>query len=98
MIVTVGAVESEDGDPVVTVGADTGETVGAIGSEAASEAENQLPVGTESRKEEEIIVNYAAQSEELPNIGWLVWTVCGLLILGCLVIFAFKFIKYKNSK
>ncbi len=64
-----------------------------VSSEAVSSDDEYNLVNSEN-----IIVNYAATNEELPAIGALIWTICGILLAGCLVIFGYKFIKWRQSK
>ena len=98
-IETIGATDGEGAEEVgATIGEDDAVAVGDVDETASPAESTKPPVGTESVKEQEFIVNYAAQTEELPDIGWLVWTVCGVLILGCLLVFGYKFIQYRNSK
>ena len=49
---------------------------------------------------EEIIVNYGANKQDIGalNLDAIFWSVCGVLLLGCLIIFVYKFIQWRNSR
>ena len=86
-------------DPVVD------EIANQVGSIAANEADIApiAPAPTESSEynlvsEDEIIVNYASSEEELPKLDVLFWTVAGVLVLGCLLIFAYKIIQKRRMR
>lgn len=57
-------------------------------------------VVSEGVSSDEIIVNYAAAHEDIGalNLDVLFWSVCGVLLLGCLIIFVYKFIQWRNSR
>lgn len=57
-------------------------------------------VVSEGVSSEEIIVNYGASEQDIGslNLDALFWSVCGVLLLGCLIIFVYKFIQWRNSR
>ena len=67
---------------------------------ADGEAVTSDAVVSEGVSSDEIIVNYAAGHEDIGalNLDVLFWSVCGVLILGCLIIFVYKFIQWRNSR
>lgn len=72
---------------------------------SAEPTENPLPTATPRPQggntvvdEEDVIVNYASSEEEMPDLGVLIWSICGVLLAGCAVIFAYKFVKWRQSK
>lgn len=109
-VVSESVVSTESGDePVDETGSGVvSEIVSEAESEVASEAESEAAsaITSETTSDdgynivdpENIIVNYASTEEELPHIDALIWSICGVLMAGCLVIFAVKFIKWRQSK
>lgn len=107
---TIGA----DGETVSESDGETDETVSEetvsdsqSQEESVESVESSLPVGTVSDPdddgynivdEKDIIVNYASSEEELPHIGILIWSICGVLLAGCAIIFVYKFVKWRQSK
>ena len=57
-------------------------------------------VVSEGIPSEEIIVNYGASKQDIGalNLDILFWSICGVLILGCVIIFVYKFIQWRNSR
>lgn len=75
------------------------ETLPAVGDTTTIGATTPTASGDYNVVEpEHVIVNYASSEEELPHIGILVWSVCGVLLAGVLAIFVTKFVKWRQSK
>ncbi len=82
---------------------DTGDVSEALPVESETpdvSSDNETVPDTEGTTSVNVIVNYAAGHDDMAglHLDAIIWTVCGVLLFGCLCLLVYKIIQYRNSK